>query len=110
MKISTLALCALVLLPALPGMAAAPPPKTETADSIKAGMKDEFDKLKAQQKDQRDKLKTEQKQQTAKLKAEQKYRWQRFKAGLAINDSAAPPARTDSASTLKSGKTASANP
>ncbi len=109
MKISTLALCALVLLPALPGQAAAPAPKIETADSLKAGMKDEVDKLKLQQKDQRDKLKAEHKQQMAKLKTEQKYRWQRFKAGLAINDSASAT-QTSAAVTQKAGKTASVNP
>lgn len=113
MKTTFLALCALLFLQAAPIMAApATAPKVDTADSVKAGMKDETDKLKlqqkdqsaklkAQQKEQRDKLKADHKQQLVKLKADQKARWQKFQAQTAINDSSTG---------LKSGKTASANP
>lgn len=117
MKTLMMMVCAALLLQGTPTLAAntpAPASKMETADSVKAAMKDETDKvkqqqkdqmgkLKAQQKEQRDKLKAEQKQQLVKLKVDQKARWQKFQAQLAINDSGS--------STIKSGKaTATANP
>ena len=112
MKTLIVALCAVLMLHGTPVLAGTLPntsPKTETADSVKAAMKDEVEKLKlqmkdqaiklrAQQKEQRDKLKADQKQQLAKLKSDQKARWQKFQAQLAANDNAAPPA--------KSGRTA----
>lgn len=81
--------CAGMLLTSGPILAASSPPKTETAESVKADMKDQLAKLKqqhkdqtaklrAQHKDQLTKLKTDQKQQVAKLKADQKVRWQKF--------------------------------
>jgi len=81
--------CALLLLSGGPILAAASPAKVETADTVKADMKDQMAKLKqqhkdqtaklrAQQKDQLAKLKVDQKQQVAKLKADQKVRWQKF--------------------------------
>lgn len=89
MKTLFTALCAVFLLTAVPTLAASTPPKTETAESVKADMKDQMAKLKqqhkdqatklrAQQKDQLAKLKADQKQQVAKLKADQKARWQKF--------------------------------
>jgi len=82
--------CTLLLLTGGPVFAAASPAKVETADTIKADMKDQMAKLKlqqkdqiaklrAQQKDQLVKLRVDQKQQVAKLKADQKARWQKFK-------------------------------
>ncbi len=82
--------CTLLLLTGGPVLAASSPPKVETADSVKADMKDQMSKLKlqhkdqtaklrVQQKDQLVRLKTDQKQQVAKLKADQKARWQKFK-------------------------------
>ena len=82
--------CALLLLSGGPVLAAASPAKVETADTVKADMKDQMAKLKlqqkdqtaklrAQQKDQLARLKADQKQQVAKLKADQKVRWQKFK-------------------------------
>jgi len=82
-------LCAAFLLTAAPTLAASAPAKVETAESVKADMKDQLAKLKlqhkdqiaklrAQQKDQLGKLKADQKQQVAKLKADQKARWQKF--------------------------------
>ncbi len=117
MKASIMIVCAALLLQGVPTLAANPPApsaKMETADSVKASMKDETDKLKqqqkdqmgklkAQQKEQRDKLKTDQKQQLVKLKVDQKARWQKFQAQLAVNDSGS--------STGRSGKgAATANP
>ena len=82
--------CTALLLTTAPTFAASSPPRIETADSVKADMKDQMAKLKQQhkdqaaklravQKDQLAKLKTDQKQQVAKLKADQKVRWQKFK-------------------------------
>ena len=82
--------CALLLLSSAPILAASSPAKVETADTVKADMKDQMAKLKLQQKDQTAKLrvqqkdqlarlKADQKQQVAKLKADQKVRWQKFK-------------------------------
>jgi hypothetical protein len=82
--------CTLLLLTGGPVLAASSPAKVETADTVKADMKDQMAKLKlqhkdqtaklrAQQKDQLAKLKVDQKQQVAKLKADQKVRWQKFK-------------------------------
>ena len=82
--------CTLLLLTGGPVLAASAPARVETADSVKADMKDQMAKLKlqhkdqtaklrAQQKDQLAKLKVDQKQQVAKLKADQKARWQKFK-------------------------------
>ena len=90
MKIFLGAFCALLLLSSTPILAASSPAKIETADSVKADMKDQMAKLKAQHKDQTAKLRTQQKdqlarlradqkQQVAKLKADQKVRWQKFK-------------------------------
>ncbi|GEM_PF-4130820 len=90
MKIFLSAFCALLLLSSTPILAASSPAKVETADSVKADMKDQMAKLKAQHKDQTAKLRTQQKdqlarlkadqkQQVAKLKADQKVRWQKFK-------------------------------
>ena len=89
MKLLVTALCATLLLTGAPVLAASTPAKTETADSVKADMKDQMAKLKlqhkdqvaklrAQQKDQLGKLKTDQKQQVVKLKTDQKARWQKF--------------------------------
>ena len=89
MKFLLTALCATFLLTGAPVLAASAPAKIETADSVKADMKDQMSKLKlqhkdqvaklrAQQKDQLTKLKADQKQQVAKLKADQKVRWQKF--------------------------------
>lgn len=89
MKFLLTAFCALSLLAGAPVLAASAPAKIETADSVKADMKDQMAKLKlshkdqvaklrAQQKDQLAKLKADQKQQVAKLKADQKVRWQKF--------------------------------
>lgn len=114
MKLMIPALCAALLLQGAPILAANPPAapvKTESADSFKAGLKDEVDKLKAQhkdqmgklraqQKEQRDKLRADQKQQLAKLKVDQKARLQKYRAQLAVSDSA--PA--------KPTKSATANP
>ena len=83
------AFCALLLLAGGPVLAASSPAKVETADTVKADMKDQMAKLKlqqkdqtaklrAQQKDQLARLKADQKQQVAKLKADQKVRWQKF--------------------------------
>jgi hypothetical protein len=82
--------CAALLMSSAPILAASSPPRIETADSVKADMKDQMTKLKqqhkdqtaklrSQQKDQLAKLKVDQKQQVAKLKADQKIRWQKFK-------------------------------
>ena len=90
MKIFLGTFCALLLLTSTPILAASSPAKIETADSVKADMKDQMAKLKAQHKDQTVKLRTQQKdqlarlkadqkQQVAKLKADQKVRWQKFK-------------------------------
>jgi len=98
-------LCATLLLTAAPTLAASSPPKVETAESVKADMKDQMTKLKlqhkdqaaklrAQQKDQLVKLKADQKQQVAKLKADQKARWQKFKDQVAEADDAAPAKRS----------------
>ena len=92
--------CAALLLTSAPILAASSPPKTETAESVKADMKDQMAKLKqqhkdqtgklrAQQKDQLVKLKADQKQQVAKLKADQKVRWQKFKDQEEADDSPA---------------------
>ena len=81
--------CTLLLLTGGPIFAASSPAKVETADTVKADMKDQMaklhaqhkdqaTKLRAQQKDQLVKLKVDQKQQVAKLKADQKVRWQKF--------------------------------
>ena len=95
MKSILYALCAVLLLHTAPALAASQAPKAETADSVKAAMKDEMDKLKAQQKDQRDKLKLEQHQQLAKLKLDQKLRWQKFQAQIAINDISSAAAKVN---------------
>jgi len=97
MKSLLCALCAVLLLQSAPLMAAPAPAKAETADSVKASMKDEMDKLKAQQKDQRDKLKLEQRQQLAKLKLDQKLRWQKFQAQIAISDISSATAKISKA-------------
>lgn len=95
-------LCAAMLLTSTPILAASSPPKTETAESVKADMKDQMAKLKqqhkdqtaklrAQHKDQLAKLKADQKQQVAKLKADQKVRWEKFQDQEEADD--APAAR-----------------
>jgi hypothetical protein len=82
--------CTALLLTTAPSFASSSPPRVETADSVKADMKDQMTKLKLQhkdqtaklraaQKDQLTKLKIDQKSQVAKLKADQKLRWQKFK-------------------------------
>jgi len=99
MKIFLGAFCAFLLLSSTPILAASSPAKVETADSVKADMKDQMAKLKAQHKDQTAKLRTQQKdqlarlkadqkQQVAKLKADQKVRWQKFKEQEDSDDSA----------------------
>ena len=101
MKTMIFALCAFLALQATPLLAAPSPPaapKVETADSVKAGFKDEMVKLRAQQKDQSAKLRLQQKAERDKLKSDQKIRWQRFLAQVSIND------------TAKATKTVSANP
>jgi hypothetical protein len=96
--------CAALLLSSAPILAAATPVKTETAESVKADMKDQMAKLKLQQKDQTAKLRTQQKeqlaklkvdqkQQVAKLKADQKARWQKFKEQVADADDGAASAK-----------------
>ena len=100
MKIFLSAFCALLLLTSTPILAASSPAKIETADSVKADMKDQMAKLKAQhkdqtaklrgqQKDQLARLKADQKQQVAKLKADQKVRWQKFKEQDDADDTSA---------------------
>jgi hypothetical protein len=97
--------CTLLLLTGGPILAASSPPKMETADSVKADMKDQMGKLKlqqkdqtaklrAQQKDQLVKLKVDQKQQVAKLKTDQKARWQKFKDQEDADETPAPAKKT----------------
>jgi hypothetical protein len=100
MKVFLAAFCTLLLLTSAPVLAASSPAKVETADSVKADMKDQMAKLRAQHKDQTAKLraqqkeqltrlKTDQKQQVAKLKADQKVRWQKFKEQDEADDTTA---------------------